>query len=189
MRFTVLATFIALAAAESFPSFFCFFYLLLLLLPPDDDDFASHYVAYYSQYQLGRLATFRASYSGNDSLTEVQDAVLSRLETAVATGNASEIAAVKDLCIGTFGLAGCRKLAGAEDESCDGGREQLLQRQLLHRRDMMSSRPICTCTGLREIIMSEKCFCMHRRENCRYIVGGCGFIQGLACVGRCAPGT
>ncbi|PMB73239.1 hypothetical protein BM221_000660 [Beauveria bassiana] len=123
-------------------------------------------------YQLGRLATFRASYSGNDSLTEVQDAVLSRLETAVATGNASEIAAVKDLCIDTFGLAGCRKLAGAEDESCDGGREQLLQRQLLHRRDMMSSRPICTCTGLREIIMS-----------------GCGFIQGLACVGRCAPGT
>ncbi|KGQ08945.1 hypothetical protein BBAD15_g5721 [Beauveria bassiana D1-5] len=132
MRFTVLATFIALAAAESFPSFSdpssssssssfssASSSSSFSSSPPDDDDFASHYVAYYSQYQLGRLATFRASYSGNDSLTEVQDAVLSRLETAVATGNASEIAAVKDLCIGTFGLASCRKLAGAEDESHD----------------------------------------------------------------------
>ncbi|KAM3552903.1 hypothetical protein ARSEF4850_007170 [Beauveria asiatica] len=119
---------------------------------------------------MARLATFRASRAGNDSLTEEQDALLSRAESAVAAGNSSEIAAVKDLCISTFGMAGCAALAGVENGSCDGGTENLLQKQRLYSRDQMAKRPICTCTGLREIIVSEKCFCMYRRRNCVFTV-------------------
>ncbi|OAA42947.1 hypothetical protein BBO_04862 [Beauveria brongniartii RCEF 3172] len=223
MRFTLLATLVALAAADSFSSFsdpssssssssfsssasssassasFCFSASASASStstsastsssPPDVEDFKSHYLAYYAPYQMARLATFRASRAGNDSLTEEQDALLFRAESAVAAGNASEIAAVKDLCISTFGIAGCAALAGVESGTCDGGTEQLLQKQRIHSRDQMAKRPICTCTGLREIIVSEKCFCHYRRRNCVFTVGGCGFMQGGACVGRCAPGT